>query len=113
MARSPGRLLGLSVEVGTTAAVIGIIWLLTADSHNPFIPSLPTIVSRFRSVWLFQRFTSDLLPSVERLALVKAQATVAAEGHGPRPSAAGADREPRVAALPHRSHVAEAGAANQ
>ena len=69
MARSPGRLLGLSVEVGTTAAVIGIIWLLTADSHNPFIPSLPTILSRFRSVWLFQRFTSDVLPSVERLAL--------------------------------------------
>ena len=69
LTRTPGRALGLAVEVGTTAAVIGLIWLLTANSHNPYIPSLPTILSEFRKVWLFARFTSDVLPSVERLVI--------------------------------------------
>ena len=48
---------------------LGLIWLLTADSHSPYIISLPTILSTFRHVWLFQRFTSDVLPSVERLVI--------------------------------------------
>ena len=69
MTRKPGRMLGLTVEVGATAAVLGLIWLLTADSHSPYIISLPTIFSTFRHVWLFQRFTSDVLPSVERLVI--------------------------------------------
>jgi ABC-type nitrate/sulfonate/bicarbonate transport system permease component len=69
MARSYGRVLPVVVEVGTTAAIVGIIWLITANSHSPFVPSLGTILSTFRSVWLFQRFTSDVLPSIERLVI--------------------------------------------
>ncbi|MGH2881793.1 MAG: ABC transporter permease, partial [Solirubrobacteraceae bacterium] len=69
MRRTYPRGLLLAVEVGTTALIIGVIWLLTANSHNPFIPSLGKILSTFRSVWLFQRFSSDVLPSVERLAI--------------------------------------------
>ena len=69
MTRKPGRMLGLTVELGATAAVLGVIWLLTANSHSPYIISLPTILSTFRRVWLFQRFTSDVLPSVERLVI--------------------------------------------
>ncbi len=69
MTRKPGRMLGLTVEVGATATVLGLIWLLTANSHSPYIISLPTILSTFRRVWLFQRFTSDVLPSVERLVI--------------------------------------------
>ena len=65
--KRPGRLLGLTVEVGATAAILGLIWLLTANSHSPYIISLPTILSKFQQVWLFQRFASDVLPSVERL----------------------------------------------
>ena len=67
--KKPGRLLGLAVEVGATAAILGLIWLLTANSHSPYIISLPTILSTFRRVWLFQRFVSDVLPSVERLVI--------------------------------------------
>jgi ABC-type nitrate/sulfonate/bicarbonate transport system permease component len=50
-------------------AIVGLIWLLTANSHSPYIISLPKILSTFRSVWLFQRFSSDVLPSVERLVI--------------------------------------------
>ena len=69
MGRSHSRWLELSVEVGTTLAILGIIWLLTADSHSPYVISLPTILTTFRQVWLFRRFSSDVVPSLERLAL--------------------------------------------
>ncbi len=69
MGRSQRRLLELAVEVGTTLAVVGIIWLATSRSHSPFVVSLPTILSTFRHVWLFQRFTSDVVPSLERFVL--------------------------------------------
>jgi ABC-type nitrate/sulfonate/bicarbonate transport system permease component len=69
MGRTHNRWLQLSVEVLTTLAVLGLIWLLTARSHSPYVVSLPTILKTFRQVWIFQRFTSDVLPSLERLAL--------------------------------------------
>jgi ABC-type nitrate/sulfonate/bicarbonate transport system permease component len=69
MSFKASRGVGLAVEVGTTAAILGLIWLLTASSHSPYIIPLPKILSEFRQVWLFQRFTSDVLPSVERLVL--------------------------------------------
>jgi ABC-type nitrate/sulfonate/bicarbonate transport system permease component len=69
MGWSHNRWLQVSVEVVTTLAVLGLIWLLTARSHSPYVVSLPTIFKTFRQVWIFQRFTSDVLPSLERLAL--------------------------------------------
>src|SRR6516225_5582631 len=69
MAWSRHRWVRLSVEVVTTLAVLGLIWFLTARSKSPYVVSLPTIFKTFRQVWLFQRFTSDVLPSVERLVL--------------------------------------------
>jgi ABC-type nitrate/sulfonate/bicarbonate transport system permease component len=67
--RGSRRLLELSLEVGTTLAILGIIWLLTANSHNAFVVSLPTILSTTRHTWFFQRFTSDVVPSLERVTL--------------------------------------------
>jgi ABC-type nitrate/sulfonate/bicarbonate transport system permease component len=69
MGRSHNRWVRVSVEVVTTLAVLGLIWFLTARSKSPYVVSLPTILKTFRQVWLFQRFTSDVLPSLERLAL--------------------------------------------
>lgn len=69
MGRSHRRLLELSVEIGTTVAIVGVVWLLMSRSNSPFVPSLPTILSTFRHVWIFQRFTSDVLPSLERFIL--------------------------------------------
>ena len=69
MQSSHRRLLQLSLEVGTTVAILGIIWLFTSSSRNPYVISLPTILRTFRETWLFQRFTSDVVPSLERVTL--------------------------------------------
>jgi ABC-type nitrate/sulfonate/bicarbonate transport system permease component len=66
---SHNRWIGVLVGAATTLAILGLIWLLTARSHSPFVVSLPTILNTFRQVWLFRRFTSDAVPSVERLTL--------------------------------------------
>lgn len=63
------RGIGLAVEVGITLLILGLIWLLTANSHSPYVIPLPTILSTFRKVWLFKQFTADVLPSLERLLL--------------------------------------------
>ena len=52
-----------------TLAILGIIWLFTSNSRNPYVVSLPTIFRTFRETWLFQRFTSDVVPSLERVTL--------------------------------------------
>ena len=62
MRRLHGRALGILLEVGVTLAILGLIWLLTTSSNSPFVVPLPTILSTFRQVWLFQRFTSDVRP---------------------------------------------------
>lgn len=69
MERSHNRWVAVSVEVVSTLVVLGLIWLFTARSHSPFVVSLPTILNTFRQVWLFSHFTSDVVPSLERLAL--------------------------------------------
>ena len=63
------RSVGLALEVGTTLLILGLIWLLTANSHSPYVIPLPTILSTFREVWLFKDFGADVLPSLERLLL--------------------------------------------
>lgn len=67
--RIPRRALGVVVEVGATLAILGGIWLLTTSSNSSFVVPLPTIVSTFRQVWLFKRFSSDAVPSIERFLL--------------------------------------------
>jgi ABC-type nitrate/sulfonate/bicarbonate transport system permease component len=63
------RRAGLILEVGVTLAIIGVIWLVTSNSHSPYIPSLGSILVTFRQTWLFARFGSDVVPSLIRLAV--------------------------------------------
>lgn len=69
METTHNRWLQISIGVVTTLAVLGLIWFLTARSKSPYVVSLPTIFKTFRQVWIFQRFRSDVLPSLERLTL--------------------------------------------
>lgn len=56
-----------------TAAVVvplGLLlwwWLGSAGSTNAFFPPLATILERFRALWLFDHFVSDVLPSLRNL----------------------------------------------
>jgi len=67
MRRSRWAYLGL--EVGTTLAILALVWWYTTAHQSYAVASLPDILDRFRRTWLFSRFGSDLLPSLERLAL--------------------------------------------
>nr|WP_196837138.1 ABC transporter permease [Zhihengliuella flava] len=40
---------------------------MSANSTNAFFPPLSTILERFQELWLFDRFASDVLPSLQNL----------------------------------------------
>jgi ABC-type nitrate/sulfonate/bicarbonate transport system permease component len=61
------RYVAVGLEVGVTVALLVVIWVLTARSTSPYVPSLREILTTFRSTWLFSQDRTDLLPSLERL----------------------------------------------
>ena len=61
------RWLPLTLEILVPMAILGLWWVLSADSESLFFPPLSEIVGEFRELWLFDRFWSDIVPSVTRL----------------------------------------------
>jgi ABC-type nitrate/sulfonate/bicarbonate transport system permease component len=51
------------------AVLIALWWLLTAHSTSYFWPPLSTILKAFPDTWFGERITTDILPSVTRLAI--------------------------------------------
>lgn len=75
--RAIGTRLGrLCVELALPVGLIVVWWLASAGSNSLYFPSLSTIMSTFRDVWLFDRFASDAVPSLIHLAAGFALATV-------------------------------------
>jgi ABC-type nitrate/sulfonate/bicarbonate transport system permease component len=71
-----GKWLYTALEIGTTVAILLIVWRLLAGEHGfAFVP-LPDMLDAFRKAWLFDRFESDALPSLKRLAAGYAIAVV-------------------------------------
>lgn len=62
------RWLALALEAFVPVAVVALWWELSRDSTNPYFPPLAQIVAAFRENWLFARVSSDVLPSLARLA---------------------------------------------
>ncbi|MFK4638720.1 ABC transporter permease [Paenarthrobacter histidinolovorans] len=65
--------------IGIAAPVLLLVawWFLSANSTDPFFPPLETIIVRFRELWLFEHFQSDVLLSLGNLFLGFAIAAVA------------------------------------
>jgi sulfonate transport system permease protein len=57
----------IALEVAVPIVAIMAWWLTSAASTDPYFPSLNTILQRFRDLWLFDHFTSDILPSLANL----------------------------------------------
>jgi len=57
--------------IGVAAPVLLLVawWFLSADSTDPFLPPLQTILVRFQELWLFEHFQSDVLLSLGNLFL--------------------------------------------
>ncbi|MDR2255528.1 MAG: ABC transporter permease [Arthrobacter sp.] len=59
----------ISVAVGVLVPIALLAWwyLASAGSLNPFFPPLRDIVVRFKELWLFDHFATDVLPSLGNL----------------------------------------------
>ncbi|MGH3653546.1 ABC transporter permease [Glutamicibacter sp.] len=62
------RQFGLALQIGVPLALLGIWWAWSSKSTNPFFPPLSEIFVRFRELWLFDKFVSDIVPSLGNLA---------------------------------------------
>jgi ABC-type nitrate/sulfonate/bicarbonate transport system permease component len=63
------RVRGLLLEVGVTAAIVAAAWAYTSGAQSYVVVSLPDMLTAFRETWFFEHFSSDILPSLERLAV--------------------------------------------
>jgi len=80
---SPRRLaLGLASTLALPVVLVALWWLLSAGSTSFYWPPLSEILDTFGSVWLSSRLTTDVLPSVARLALGYAGAVALGVGLG-------------------------------
>jgi ABC-type nitrate/sulfonate/bicarbonate transport system permease component len=76
------RIKGLALELWLPVAILVAWWFASAGSESVYWPPLSKILSTFRETWLFERFGSDLLPSLWRFGAGFAIAVVVGVGVG-------------------------------
>jgi ABC-type nitrate/sulfonate/bicarbonate transport system permease component len=57
----------IGIEIVVPIVVFGAWWLLSANTTSAFFPPLGTIVEHFQQLWLWDKFASDILPSLANL----------------------------------------------
>ncbi|WP_083451757.1 ABC transporter permease [Leucobacter celer] len=67
-ARSRRPLL-LTLEIGVPILLLLAWWFGSLNSTNPFFPPLRDILIEFQRLWLFDKFASDVLPSIGNFVL--------------------------------------------
>jgi ABC-type nitrate/sulfonate/bicarbonate transport system permease component len=72
----------VAAVVALPAALFGVAWVSTADSQTYYLPPLRRILAVFGPTWFSARLHTDVLPSLLRLAVGYAAATVAGVGLG-------------------------------
>ncbi|WP_344496411.1 ABC transporter permease [Nonomuraea monospora] len=72
----------LAWEFSVPVVLIAVWWVVSARSGSLYYPPLSHILTRFQELWLFERFTSDALPSVTNLAVGYLSAVVVGIGLG-------------------------------
>jgi ABC-type nitrate/sulfonate/bicarbonate transport system permease component len=63
------RVLELALEIAVPIALVAILWAWTAQSTTFYYPPLSDVLERFRDTWVFERFGSDVWPSLRRMAI--------------------------------------------
>jgi ABC-type nitrate/sulfonate/bicarbonate transport system permease component len=72
------RLLELALEIAVPIVLVAIIWAWTSNSDTFYYPPLPDVLEKFRDTWVFERFGSDVWPSLRRMAIGYGVAVVVA-----------------------------------
>jgi ABC-type nitrate/sulfonate/bicarbonate transport system permease component len=61
------RVLLIAVEIVVPLVVIALIWFWSAGSDVYYYPPLKDVLQTFKDTWVFDRFGSDVVPSLVRL----------------------------------------------
>ncbi|MEY2534877.1 MAG: hypothetical protein QOF29_2787, partial [bacterium] len=61
------RALLVGVEVAVPLAVVAVLWVWSSGSDVYYFPPLSKVLETFNETWLFERFGSDVVPSLVRL----------------------------------------------
>ncbi len=75
-------MLAVSLEILVPIALLGIWAAWSASSDTFYFPPLTDILEKFQETWLFDRVGSDVLPSLQRLAIGYVIAVVVAVAVG-------------------------------
>jgi len=70
------RLWWVALELWLPVVVLLGWWVWSAGAAEPFFPPLREILARFREMWVFDQFVSDVLPSLRNMAAGYGIATV-------------------------------------
>jgi sulfonate transport system permease protein len=57
----------ISLGIAVPVALFAAYWIWTTSTRNPYFPPPARIATRFQQLWLFERFTSDVIPSLVNL----------------------------------------------
>jgi ABC-type nitrate/sulfonate/bicarbonate transport system permease component len=72
----------VAVEIAVPVALVAVLWFWSAGSDVYYYPPLKDVLQTFKDTWVFDRFGSDVVPSLERLFLGYFVAVVVGVGAG-------------------------------
>jgi ABC-type nitrate/sulfonate/bicarbonate transport system permease component len=61
------RIVELALEILVPIAIVAVLWAWTAQSDTFYYPPLQDVFQEFGDNWLFERFGSDVWPSLRRM----------------------------------------------
>lgn len=54
----------MTLQIGVPILLLAAWWFASANSTNPYFPPLSEILVQFQKLWLFDKFMSDIVPSM-------------------------------------------------
>ena len=72
-----GRLLPIALEIGVPILVVVVLGVWTASQDSYYFPPLTEVLTTFKDTWLFDKFGSDVVPSLVRMGVGFSIAVVA------------------------------------
>jgi ABC-type nitrate/sulfonate/bicarbonate transport system permease component len=59
----------MTLQIGVPVLLLVAWWFASANSTNPYFPPLSEILVQFQKMWLFDKFLSDIVPSMANLVI--------------------------------------------
>ncbi len=59
----------MALQIGVPVLLLAAWWFGSLQSTDPYFPPLPDILVQFQKLWLFDKFLSDVVPSIANFAV--------------------------------------------